>query len=202
MAFPGGNVLPPDTDSNPLVAACAAGAAALGGLCLYSLVSPGKNGGDDQPPGLAKSFFLFFYSCFIKPHRGDGSGTQQDALESFYKKQAGAYDATRRLLLQGREDMLALVSAQLQVRARSSKSSKKRRVWVDVCDISRLFPSHQPRENLVTEDTPTDLQRAGRRRHGLQHRGHVPLRRRPHLLLERVPRRLLAVPLRRCAEAL
>ena len=129
-------MLPPDTDNTTLVAACAAGAAALGGLCLYSLVSPGKsNGRDDQPPGLAKSFFLFFYSCFIQPHRGDGSGTQQDALENFYRKQAGAYDSTRRLLLQGREDMLALVSAQLAARASSTKSSKKRRVWVDVGEI-------------------------------------------------------------------
>lgn len=126
-------MLPPYTENITLTAACAAGAAALGGLCLYSLVSPGKtNGGDDQPPGLARSFFLFFYSCFVKPHRGDGSGTQQDALESFYAKQADVYDSTRRLLLQGREDMLALVSAQLATRASGTKSSRKRRVWVDV----------------------------------------------------------------------
>lgn len=139
MAFPGGNIILLDMDNtpNPLLAAYAAGAAALGGLCLYSLVSPGKRGagGDDQPPGLAKSFFLFFYSCFVKPHRGDGSGTQQDALESFYGKQAGAYDATRRLLLRGREDMLALVGAQLEARA-SSAGPKKRRVWVDVSGFS------------------------------------------------------------------
>lgn len=122
-------MLPPDTEYTPLLAGAAA--AAIGGLCLYSLVSPGK-GGEEQPPGLAKSFFLFFYSCFVKPHRGDGNGSQQDALESFYGSQAGAYDSTRKVLLKGREDMLALVGAQLEARASGSKGSKKKRVWVDV----------------------------------------------------------------------
>ena len=136
-------MLPPDTDSTLLLAACAAGTAALSGLCLYSLASPSKSsaGGDEQPPGLARAFFLFFYSCFIKPHRGDGSGTQQEALESFYKKQASAYDATRQLLLQGREDMLALVGAQLEARSSGAKGGKKRRVWVDV----RRLPYSPPR---------------------------------------------------------
>lgn len=134
MAFSGGgNMMPPDADNAPVFVACAAGAAAIGSLCLYTLISPSK-GNDDQPPGLVRSFFLFFYSCFVKPHRGDGKGTQQDALESFYATQAGAYDATRRLLLQGREDMLALVGAQLEARASGSKGAKKRRVWVDVSD--------------------------------------------------------------------
>ncbi|MBE3041406.1 hypothetical protein IMZ48_02240 [Candidatus Bathyarchaeota archaeon] len=122
-----------DNIPTPYLAACAAGAAALGGLCLYSLVSPGS-GGDDQPPGLAKALFLFFYSCFVKPHRDGGNGTQQDALESFYGKQAGAYDTTRRLLLRGREDMLALVGAQLEAKASGANGGKKRRVWVDVSD--------------------------------------------------------------------
>ncbi|KAG9643767.1 hypothetical protein KCU64_g11622, partial [Aureobasidium melanogenum] len=34
----------------------------------------------------------FAYSCFLKPHTGDKTGSQQDALESFYKTQAGIYD--------------------------------------------------------------------------------------------------------------
>lgn len=55
----------------------------------------------------------FAYACFLKPHSGDGSGSQQDALESFYKSQASVYDATRTKLLQGREDMLALVGSSL-----------------------------------------------------------------------------------------
>ena len=147
MAFPGGNMMSFDTDNipTPLLAAYAAGAAALGGLCLYSLVSPNKggDGGNEQPPGLARSFFLFFYSCFVKPHRGDGSGTQQDALESFYGKQAGAYDATRRLLLQGREDMLALVSAQLEARVLGVSGGKKRRVWVDVSEVLPSQSKHR-----------------------------------------------------------
>lgn len=130
-------MLPPDTEYTPLLAGAAA--AALGGLCLYSLVSPGK--GEEQAPGLAKSFFLFFYSCFVKPHRGDGNGSQQDALESFYGAQAGAYDSTRKVLLKGREDMLALVGAQLKARASGVKGSKKKkRVWVDVRHPSLQYP--------------------------------------------------------------
>ena len=128
MASPGGNMLPPEAEYTPLLAGAAA--AALGGLCLYTLVSPGKAG--DEAPGLAKSFFLFFYSCFVKPHRGDGNGSQQDALESFYGAQAGAYDSTRKVLLKGREDMLALAGAQLKARSSGGKGDKKKRVWVDV----------------------------------------------------------------------
>lgn len=104
-------------------------AAALSILGLSSLFSSKS---DDDAPSLIKSFFLFFYSSFVKPHQGDSKGTQQDALESFYKKQAGAYDATRKILLRGREDMLALVSAQLQAKTKVDANSKKKRVWVDV----------------------------------------------------------------------
>ena len=32
----------------------------------------------------------FIYSCFLKPHSGDGTGNQQDALESFYSTQVCA----------------------------------------------------------------------------------------------------------------
>lgn len=128
--------MPPDMDTKLLLAGVAT--ALVGSICVYSLVSPANRsgGGDEQPPGLLKSFFLFFYSCFIKPHTGDSKGNQQDALESFYKKQAGAYDATRGVLLQGREDMLALVAAQLKARAEAALAEghkkQKRRIWVDV----------------------------------------------------------------------
>ena len=82
---------------------------------------------------MLRSFVLFFYSCFIKPHQGGSKASQQDALESFYKKQAGAYDATRKLLLRGREDMLALVAAQLEAKAKmASGDNKTKRIWVDV----------------------------------------------------------------------
>lgn len=107
-------------------------AAALSTLCLTSVFSSKSQ---DEAPGLIKSFFLFFYSSFIKPHQGGTKGNQQDALESFYKKQAGAYDATRKVLLRGREDMLALVAAQLQAKLKetnSKYSNKNKRIWVDV----------------------------------------------------------------------
>lgn len=90
---------------------------------------------------MLRSFVLFFYSCFIKPHQGDSKASQQDALESFYKKQAGAYDATRKLLLRGREDMLALVAAQLEAKAKmASGDGKTKRIWVDV-STSPLMPN-------------------------------------------------------------
>jgi betaine lipid synthase len=108
----------------------------IGSACLFTIVSKSrKNSADTEGPGLVKSFFLFFYSCFIKPHQGDSKGTQQDALESFYKKQAGAYDATRKVLLRGREDMLALVAAQLEAKSKletTSKRNQNKRIWVDV----------------------------------------------------------------------
>ena len=73
----------------------------------------------------------FIYSCFLKPHTGDGNGSQQDALESFYKAQASVYDATRRRLLHGREDMLGLVAAQCKFRTDTGALTRKP-IWVDV----------------------------------------------------------------------
>lgn len=107
-------------------------AAILGSLCIFPLFSNSEKYG--ETPGLIKSFLLFFYSCFVKPHEGDSNGTQQDALESFYKKQAKVYDTTRRVLLRGREDMLALVAAQLQAKEEGGirNDSKTKKIWVDV----------------------------------------------------------------------
>lgn len=113
--------------------------AIVGSVGLSKLFSkPAQD--SNQAPGLLKSFLLFFWSCFIKPHNGDEKGTQQDALESFYKTQAGAYDATRKVLLQGREDMLALSAAQLRAKAQALKEAKggrenQKRIWVDVRTI-------------------------------------------------------------------
>lgn len=73
----------------------------------------------------------FAYSCFFKPHTGDGTGNQQDALESFYKSQASIYDATRTRLLSGREDMLALVASQVKHR-RDTEQIKHKPIWVDI----------------------------------------------------------------------
>ncbi|KAJ5351967.1 protein-L-isoaspartate O-methyltransferase [Penicillium brevicompactum] len=82
---------------------------------------------------LSRVFLLFFYACFVKPHGSKENGTQQDALESFYKKQAGIYDKTRKLLLQGREDMLALLASELLSREKVRKSNNVAKpVWVDV----------------------------------------------------------------------
>lgn len=94
----------------------------------------------------------------MKPHSQiEGSG-QQAALESFYKVQvahtknpaaalmspflkfmiqANVYDATRKRLLCGREDMLALVAAQLKFQARQGLFDLSKPVWIDV----RLDPS-------------------------------------------------------------
>jgi len=104
-------------------------------LSILGLTSIFSSKSQDEAPGLIKSFFLFFYSSFLKPHQGDSKGNQQEALESFYKKQAGAYDATRKVLLRGREDMLALVAAQMQAKLKevaSKDGNKTKRIWVDV----------------------------------------------------------------------
>lgn len=78
-----------------------------------------------------REYAQFAYSCFFKPHTGDGTGNQQDALESFYKSQASIYDVTRTRLLSGREDMLALVAAQLKQR-RATEQIAHKPIWVDI----------------------------------------------------------------------
>ncbi|KAI1459448.1 hypothetical protein F4805DRAFT_63098 [Annulohypoxylon moriforme] len=127
MASLGGNILPPDPHAKIYLAGIAV--VLLVGICYSTKIL--KKPKDDENPTLLQSLWLFFYTCFLKPHDGDSNGNQQDALESFYKKQAGAYDATRKALLKGREDMLALAAAQLSYRAKNG-DEKKRRVWVDV----------------------------------------------------------------------
>ncbi|KAJ5791024.1 uncharacterized protein N7518_008035 [Penicillium psychrosexuale] len=126
MASPGGNMFPLDLD---FMTFAGFSAVALGGLLMSMFLSKNRLK-RNETQGLLKPFLHFFYSCFIKPHTGDKKGTQQDALESFYKTQAGAYDATRKILLQGREDMLALVAAQLEARGKSHKQEEI--IWVDI----------------------------------------------------------------------
>lgn len=36
-----------------------------------------------QPVGTLEAYLKFAYGCFLKPHTGDGSGSQQDALVCF-----------------------------------------------------------------------------------------------------------------------
>jgi len=81
--------------------------------------------------GAIQPYYQFAYSCFFKPHTGDGTGSQQDALESFYSSQASIYDTTRTRLLQGREDMLALVAAQARYRRENGQMNQKP-IWVDI----------------------------------------------------------------------
>lgn len=33
-----------------------------------------------QPVGTIEAYLKFIYGCFLKPHTGDGTGSQQDAL--------------------------------------------------------------------------------------------------------------------------
>ncbi|KAJ9645243.1 hypothetical protein H2199_003249 [Coniosporium tulheliwenetii] len=84
-----------------------------------------------KSPHTIHAYLPFFYSCFLKPHTGDDSGSQQDALESFYRAQAVVYDATRTRLLRGREDMLGLMAAQLKYRTQTGDIIRKP-VWVDI----------------------------------------------------------------------
>ncbi|KAI1136057.1 hypothetical protein F5Y05DRAFT_122398 [Hypoxylon sp. FL0543] len=127
MASLGGNILPPDLHTQIYLAGIAI--VLLVGFCYSTLLI--RKAKDGENPSLFQSLWLFFYTCFLKPHDGDSNGNQQDALESFYKKQAGAYDATRKALLKGREDMLSLAAAQLAHRTKDRDENRKR-IWVDV----------------------------------------------------------------------
>jgi hypothetical protein len=142
---------------------------------------------DEENPSGFNSFLRFFYASFLKPHTGDGLGEgQQAALESFYKAQAGVYDATRKRLLRGREDMLGLVAAQLVQKAAEERSHDPKRIWVDVSIYCRSVESG----NL------TVLCLADRWWHRLEYRSHVRIYRCPRILLQRLLSRLLSLPLR------
>ncbi|KAJ0417139.1 hypothetical protein BJY00DRAFT_325812 [Aspergillus carlsbadensis] len=79
----------------------------------------------------AFSYLKFIYANFLKPHDKGGSG-QQDALESFYKTQATVYDATRKRLLRGREDMLGLIAAQVKYKLENKDLQAGKAIWVDI----------------------------------------------------------------------
>ncbi|ODH48253.1 hypothetical protein GX48_05653 [Paracoccidioides brasiliensis] len=78
------------------------------------------------------TYLKFFYANFIKPHDFHGEGGQQLALESFYKTQAAVYDASRKRLLRGREDMLGLLAAQLKYKKEKGQSLLRKPIWVDI----------------------------------------------------------------------
>lgn len=137
MASAGGNLMPPDISPRHLIAGMAGVAFFAAGLSqLYTKTGSSQN--SDAGPGLFKSLLLFCYSCFIKPHKRNVNGSQQDHLESFYATQATIYDKSRKALLHGREDMLALVAAQLKFKAGNSQDGdgRKQRIWVDVRRLS------------------------------------------------------------------
>ncbi|KAK3694897.1 hypothetical protein B0T22DRAFT_86387 [Podospora appendiculata] len=132
MASLGGNPLPPIMDPKLLLAGIAAVVSVAIGYS-FQLFTKADQKSDRKDPGLARSLLLFCYACFLKPYSSGTKGNQQDALENFYSAQAGVYDVTRKKLLRGREDMLALVAAQLQFKAeKNGQVSKTKRVWVDV----------------------------------------------------------------------
>lgn len=129
MVFPTPNTML-DEPSNKIIIVGAVLTVLL--AIVFITNSQSKKKDEDESPSTLTSFLRFFYGCFLKPHTGDGSGNgQQDALESFYKAQAGIYDATRTRLLCGREDMLGLVAAQLTERIAANEKRKKP-IWVDV----------------------------------------------------------------------
>lgn len=100
----------------------------------YYLGPPKKESGSQNLANSPSSLYTgaaFIWNCFFKPHSGDKSRNQQDALESFYSAQASIYDATRSRLLRGREDMLSLVAAQLKNRV-ASGILPARPTWVDM----------------------------------------------------------------------
>jgi betaine lipid synthase len=102
---------------------------------VFTLTLRSSQKEDEENPSALTSFLRFFYASFLKPHSGDAANGQQDALESFYKAQAGVYDATRKTLLRGREDMLGLVAAQLVQKAARERTHDTKRIWVDVSAI-------------------------------------------------------------------
>lgn len=103
-------------------------------LVSFVLLVHSKQVKVDANDGLL-TYLRFVWANFLKPHDKNGQG-QQHALESFYKTQATVYDATRRRLLHGREDMLGLVAAQLKVKVENKTLKDGKAVWIDVSLLS------------------------------------------------------------------
>ncbi|CZR55143.1 related to S-adenosylmethionine:diacylglycerol 3-amino-3-carboxypropyl transferase [Phialocephala subalpina] len=129
MALLGPSILPKDPHTQIFLAG--ATLVVLIGIIFAATLHSSKKEDDENLSAFA-SFLRFFYASFLKPHTGDSGNGQQDALESFYKAQAGVYDATRKRLLRGREDMLGLVGAQLVQKAAKERTHDTKRIWVDI----------------------------------------------------------------------
>jgi betaine lipid synthase len=141
---------------------------------IFAVTFHSTKKGDEENPSALGSFLRFFYASFLKPHNGDGLGEgQQAALESFYKAQAGVYDATRKRLLRGREDMLGLVAAQLVQKAASERTHDPKRIWVDVSVAT----------TNLTERLTDNSSLADRWWHRLEHRSNIRIRRCSRILL-------------------
>jgi betaine lipid synthase len=139
MAALGPSILPKDPQTQILIAG--ATIVVLFGIFFVAAAqkTAKKEDDDDENQSGFASFLRFFYASFLKPHTGDVGNGQQDALESFYKAQAGVYDATRKRLLRGREDMLGLVAAQLVQKAAKGRIHDNKRIWVDVSAVFSLL---------------------------------------------------------------
>jgi betaine lipid synthase len=124
------SILPKDPHAQIIIAGVAL--TLLIGI-VFALTFTSSRKRDGQEPSAWESFVRFFYACFLKPQEKNSGSGQQAALESFYRAQADVYDATRRTLLRGREDMLGLVAAQLVQKIARDCSHDKKRIWVDVC---------------------------------------------------------------------
>ncbi|KAL2834428.1 hypothetical protein BDW59DRAFT_47280 [Aspergillus cavernicola] len=99
-------------------------------VVIVLLVASQKRSKVNYDSGLF-SYLKFIYANFLKPH-DKGGNTQQDALESFYRTQASVYDATRKRLLRGREDMLGLVAAQIKYKVDNKELKPGKAIWVDI----------------------------------------------------------------------
>lgn len=95
MASLGGNITPPESIINPQIFVAGIAGVLFFSLGLYQLSSKPSQDGHKNEPSLIKSFLLFCYSCFLKPHSHGANGGQQGALESFYAGQAGAVGSSR-----------------------------------------------------------------------------------------------------------
>jgi betaine lipid synthase len=138
-------------------------------LCAFYFSSIRKASWENS--GLS-SYLKFAYSCFIKPHHTTLDGGQQSALEGFYSTQvciltlrntladnpqAAVYDATRKRLLLGREDLLGLIAAQLQRKQDATSADLKLRkpIWVDVgggtgCVEEQAYFTEEINQSLAT----------------------------------------------------
>lgn len=76
---------------------------------------------------------------------GNELGTLPLQRADHFAHQATVYDATRRRLLHGREDMLGLVAAQLKYKVENKEIKAGKAIWVDVSDETECYESPRKR---------------------------------------------------------